>query len=178
MFLWGICKTFHLKKCSKAAQNLMNLCISQCRLCRKLRNLLYPKQIFRENSIQCILVVNPWFDGKFCKKTVYISPTVSCFQKFSLTYQFLLGIIVHVDRLTVSHKLKYIEYLFSYRSVMLLCGSILLSFGAPFSPLFLGSIKTHPSKGNKRTWLHFSDVCLQFGLKFNKLFKLGIWKII
>lgn len=111
MFLWGICKTFHLKKCSKAAQNLMNLCISQCRLCRKLRNLLYPKQIFRENSIQCILVVNPWFDGKFCKKTVYISPTVSCFQKFSLTYQFLLGIIVHVDRLTVSHKLKYIEYL-------------------------------------------------------------------
>ena len=54
---------------------------------------------------------------------------------------------------------------------MLLCGSILLSFGAPFSPLFLGSIKTHPSKGFERSWLHFSDVCLQFGLKFNKLSK-------
>ena len=43
-------------------------------------------------------------------------------------------------------------------------------FWRPPFPLFLGSIKTHPcSKGFERTWLYFSDFCLQ--LKFNKLSK-------
>ena len=90
----------------------------------------------------------------------YISPTV-CLQNLHLRY---LPISIMDNRTCwMSDSLtqtKIHRIPLPYRSVMLLCRSILLSFGAPFSPFFLVVLRLILVKG----WnvLYLSDVCLQF----------------